>query len=371
MTRDDAADASVPVGRVCQILEISVYPPPPAGWAVRVEFLKKRLEAEGHKCVVLNLGHARKIPSPEYETVLNGLDYLRKVWRYSRQGYVAHVHLNGTSVKGFVLTFIAEVVNLCWGRRCFMTFHAGVDQIYFPRPKYPWLLPVFWVLFTIPKRIVCNSEAVKQKIQEYGVGEDKIAAIPAFSEQYLEYRAAPLSPEVEAYYQRFAHPLFTYIRIRHGFYLDTLIEGVARLVVRDPEVCLILCGVAGDIDQRLWTDLQERIGRHHLEHRICVIDQLSRAEFLTALHRSRIYVRTPTSDGVCSSVLEALSLGVPVVAAENGTRPVGVITYSATDPDDLANVVSEVLAKRDAIAAALPRPALRDTLGDEVHLLTS
>jgi hypothetical protein len=74
---------------------------------VRVQFLKRHLEQYGHECVVLNIGSSRAIRSPEYETVLGGWDYVRKVWRFSRQGFVAHVHVNGASPKGFVLAILA------------------------------------------------------------------------------------------------------------------------------------------------------------------------------------------------------------------------------------------------------------------------
>ena len=134
-----------------------------------MQFLKEHLERHGHECVVLNIGSSRAIPSPEYETVLGAWDYVRKVWRFSRDGFVAHVHVNGASPKGFVLAILAELINLAFGRRCFLTFHAGVEQVYFPRPKYPALLPMYWVLFTLPKAIICNSEEVKSKIVEYGV----------------------------------------------------------------------------------------------------------------------------------------------------------------------------------------------------------
>ena len=70
-----------------RLLEVTSYPPPRAGWGIRVEFLKKRLEAEGHTCVVLNISTSRNIPSAEYETVLGGGDFLRKVWRFARQGF--------------------------------------------------------------------------------------------------------------------------------------------------------------------------------------------------------------------------------------------------------------------------------------------
>src|SRR5687768_11641191 len=95
-----------------KILQITAYPPPRCGWGVRVQFLKRRLEDLGHACVVLNTGPGRKIPSNEYETVMSGPDYLRKVWRFSRQGFVAHVHTNGKAPQGLLLALIAEVVNL-------------------------------------------------------------------------------------------------------------------------------------------------------------------------------------------------------------------------------------------------------------------
>jgi len=150
-----------PRTREARVLEVTSYPPPRAGWGIRVEFLKKRLESEGHACVVLNIGTSRAIPSDQYETVISGGDFVRKVWRYSRQGFIVHAHANGDALKGIGLALIAEALNLLSGQRCFLTFHAGAIQRYFPRTRSRWLFPVFWLLFTIPRRIICNSEAVK------------------------------------------------------------------------------------------------------------------------------------------------------------------------------------------------------------------
>lgn len=353
-----------------RILQITSYPPPRAGWGMRVELLKKALEADGHSCVVLNIGRSRTIPSPEYETVLGGRDYVAKVWRFSRAGYVAHVHVNGESPKGFVLALLAQFINLVSGQRSFLTFHAGVDQLYFPLPKYRWLWPMYWTMFAIPKRIVCNSEAVKQKIREYGVPASKIVPIPAFSTQYLAHDGGELPPAVARFYETHPSVLFTYIRVRPGFFLDTLIEGFARLVRSRPHVGLVICGVSGDIDAALMADMEARISHHQLGDRVHIVDDLDHDAFLTALTRSVAYVRTPVTDGVASSVLEALSLGVPVVGSENGTRPPGVITYRADDPESLAAAMARVLTQREDIVASLPRPAVRDTLSEEMQLLT-
>ena len=354
-----------------KILQITSYPPPRAGWGVRVQFLKKHLEAGGHECVVLNIGTSRAIPSDEYETVLGGLDYVRKVWRFSRKGFVAHVHVNGASPKGLVLAILAAVLNLASGRRCFLTFHAGIEQVYFPRAKYPSLLPVFWLLFAIPRWIICNSEEVKAKIVEYGVNPSKIVPIAAFSRQYLESGSDPLPPEVEAFYRRFDQVVFCYMKMRPLFFPVATVEGFARVAARRPDVGLLLCGILGNMEPGIWPAVQARLAQPDLRDRVLIVDDLPHELFLQALGRASVCLRTHLSDGVCSSVMEALSLGVPVVAAENHNRPPGVVTYPPEDVAALAATLEDVLNRRDEIAAALERPEVRDTLAEEAALLTS
>jgi glycosyltransferase involved in cell wall biosynthesis len=357
--------------RRARILEITSYPPPRAGWGVRVEFLKQHLEAAGHECVVLNIGKSRNIPSTEYETVAGAGDYVRKVWRFCRSGFVTHVHINGSTAKGLVLTIAAQMLNLLCGKRCVLTFHAGVKQVYFPRAHAPLLWPVFWIMFTLPRTIICNNEAVKAKIQEYGIPGRKIRPIPAFSRQYLEAEAESLDPRIESFYQRFDHIVFTYVRVRDGFYLETLVDGFRRLAARRADVGLVVCGVAGDINPVLWQKVERGIAEHRLADRVCIVDDLPHEHFLAALKRSSLYLRTPTSDGVASSVLEALAMGVPVVAAENGTRPAGTITYAPADGGSLADAVDLVLSDRAAAVAAIPPVPVRDTLHEEATLLAA
>jgi glycosyltransferase involved in cell wall biosynthesis len=336
-----------------------------------VQFLKRYLERRGHRCVVLNIGSSRAIPSEEYETVLGGLDYVRKVWRFSRQGLVAHVHVNGTSPKGFVLAVLALLINLVSGRRSFLTFHAGIDQVYFPRPKYPMLWPVFWTLFTIPRTIICNSEEVKAKIVEYGVRPPKIVPIPAFSAQYMESTTERLPADLEAFYQRYEHIVFCYIKMRPLFFPLATIEGFTRLAAKRPDVGLVLCGTVGHMEPDIWKAVQPRIADRALRDRVIVVEDLPHDLFLQALGRSSLYLRTHLSDGVCSSVLEALALRVPVVATENHTRPSGVITYEADDLDALARTLDDVLRRHDQIVGGLPQPDVRDTLAEEAALLTA
>jgi glycosyltransferase involved in cell wall biosynthesis len=354
-----------------RILEVTSYPPPRAGWGIRVEFLKKALEIDGHQCVVLNIGTSRRVPSDEYETVLSGSDFVRKVWRYSRQGFLVHAHANGDALKGLVLALVAELINLACGRRCYLTFHAGVIQCYFPRERAPWLAPVFWLLFAIPHRIICNSDAVKARIRGYGIPASKIVPIAAFSKQYLEFTPATLPQHLSAFFDRYPHVVFTYIRMRPLFFPFTLIDGMARLMTHRRDIGLVLCGTSGHADDGVWEGVQDRIRWHRLEDHICVVEDLDHDAFLTALQRSSVYLRTPITDGVASSVLEALVLGIPVVACENGTRPTGVVTYSAEDGQEMADRLDYVITHRAELIRTMARVDMQDTVTQEIELLTS
>lgn len=355
----------------CKILQISGYPPPRSGWGVRVQYLKQLLEEQGHECVVLNTGVSRKIPSPEYETVLGLRDYTAKVWRFTRAGFLPHVHVNGKSTTGLALALIAEIVARINGRRAVLTFHAGVQQQYFPRSTAPAWVPLFSLLFRLPAHIICNNEAVKALICEYGVSPEKVTPIQAFSRQYLQFTPASLGNELEAFWSRYPCVLFSYLNLRPGYHPETLLEAFEQLAERRSDTGLVLCGVMGHPDPELEARVRARLDKASLHSRIRMVDDLDHDQFLTALSRAAVFVRTPPEDGVSSSVLEALALRTPVVAAANDSRPRGVITYPATDAAALAGVLDDVLARRADIVASMPAPDIPDTLSTEVAILTA
>jgi glycosyltransferase involved in cell wall biosynthesis len=302
---------------------------------------------------------------------MSGGDFVRKVWRYSREGFVVHAHGNGDALKGLMLALTAELINLLSGKRCYLTFHAGAIQRYFPRHRNRWLIPAYWLLFVMPRRIICNSNAVKECIAGYAISRSKIVAIPAFSRQYMEFTPAPLPVDLESFLGRYPHIVFTYLRMRPLFFPTTLVHGMAEVMRHRGDVGLVICGMAGHADHGVRPEFEAAIQRHGIRHRICLLDDLDHDAFLTMLQRSTLYVRTPITDGVASSVLEALTLGVPVVACENGNRPAGVITYPATDAARLAAAVEQVLAHRADVIGSMNRSDVPDTVADEVALLTS
>lgn len=346
------------------ILQITSYPPPRAGWGVRVEHVRRRLERDGHVCDVLNMGASRRIPSPDYVDVQGGLDYARKVWRFCRRGYLVHAHLNGDSPKGLVLTLLAQLLSVCCGRRAVITFHAGPLQRYFPQERSWLFAPGYWLVFLLSSRIICNSSVVTERIAGYGVRPGKIRAIPAFSRQYLDFERVALPPPVDAFMCAHEPVICSYVFFRPEFFIPSLIDAMRQLVAQFPRIGLVIMGSdAGS------GPIAEQIDRHGVREHVLLSGDQPHDAFLTIMTGSRLYVRTPPKDGVCSSVLEALALGVPVVASENGTRPPSVVTFLPDDADDLADTIAHVLRHEADVRAAIIQPEIRDTVADEAALL--
>lgn len=347
-----------------KILEITSYPPPRAGWGVRVSFLREHLVSQGHDCQVLNIGKSRTTPSRDYVDVQGGWDYLRKVASHLRRGYMVHTHINGDGNKGWGLALAAQVMAKLWHRPCALTFHAGPQQRYFPRQRSRLWVPFFRVIFRLAQVIICNSAAVKDGIREYGVPAGKIHAIPAFSRQYLEFEHVNLGSEVKAFLRAHSPCLTVYFFLRPEFYIESFLEALGRLAGRLPELGVVAVGM--DTQSPEFDRMLRKAG---VEGCVFRAGDLDHDSFLALLSDADFYVRTPAKDGVCSSVLEALSVGTPVIASQNGHRPASVVTFVADSAQSLADELETAWRRYADVTAALVKPAVEDTVEVEADLL--
>ena len=347
-----------------KVLEISSYPPPRAGWGMRIYFLKQEMEKQGHVCQVLNVGKGRFLTGRDFIPVFSGFDYVKKVFRYRLKGYLIHMHLNGDSPKGFVLTTLALLISVLTFRRPVITFHAGPVQKYFPQSKARLLTPLYKLIFTLPRTIICNNEAVKKAIMGYGINGDKIVPIQAFSKQYLNFEKVELKPEVEKFFTEHDPVIASYVFFRPEFFIEDMIHAVAKLVKKYPKFGLVIMGSEMGSEE-----IQALIKELGIEDHVILAGDQDHDSFLTILTRSKLYLRTPFKDGIASSVLEALSLDVPVVACDNGSRPPSTVTYENRNIDDMASKVEYVLEHHDEVVKNIIHPEIKDTIQDEIKVL--
>jgi glycosyltransferase involved in cell wall biosynthesis len=348
-----------------RILQIGPYPPPGTGWSVRIKMLKRYLERAGHICVVLNTNKNRRQKSQEFVAAHNGLDYAWKVLKYCCRGFLVHMHINGKSTKSPILALLAESISLFFGRRAVLTFHAGPVQDYFPKQKKFWIDFPFRLIFLLAGKIICNNETVKARIVEYGIRPEKIIPIPAFCPQYLEDKAEP-PVEINKFVNGHHPVASSYIYLRPDFNINFLMRGLQSVLQHYPRLGLIFMGAYRETQM-----LNQLLHQHGLSGNSFIASDLDHGDFLATLAASKVYIRTPVVDGASSSVLEALGLGICVVASENGNRPEGVMTYQDGNVDDFVQKVRAALDNGFDCKemGSLRVREIRDTLTEEIALL--
>jgi glycosyltransferase involved in cell wall biosynthesis len=316
-----------------KILEIGNYPPPVCGWSIQTKLLVEEIRRRGVICDVLNLNENRTKQSSEYVSVQSGFDYLLKLVRFAARGYHFQVHVNGQSEKGYVLALVAAIIGRLARQPVTLSWRGGLQQKYFPRPRFGCARLLYAVLFLLAGRISCNNSTVKTAIEQYGVSSHRVTAIPGFSVQHLGFERVQLKPETDKFLDSHCPVFFCYVSFRPEYKLCTLRQAMFSFQQRYPNAGFIWLGFptkelpAAESFVASWPQEERRS--------VLLLSNVPHDEFLTLLIRSTAYIRTPACDGVSASVLEALSLGIPVVASQNGQRPLNVLTYEADSHEDL------------------------------------
>jgi glycosyltransferase involved in cell wall biosynthesis len=329
--------------------------------------LRRELEQRGWDCPVMNLNENRRVRSPEYIDVQSGWDYFRKVWSHVWRGYALQIRVNAESKKGYLLALAAMLMAILGGRPALLTYCGGHRQTYFPAPKRSFRYWAFALLFRVPTRIYCDSEPVKEVLLTTGVDAARVMPVPLFSSENIHFTPAKLPESVQTFISRRAGIFFLYVCYRKEYQLEFLAEVIRRFVAQHPSIGFLLVGTS---DKEL-EQLQQFCRAQGLEDATCITGSVTHDAFLTMVTRSLACIRSPLTDGVSSSVLEALALGVPVLGVDNGTRPAGVELWRQDDPESLLKLMTEAVMNRSAMIARMPRLAADDNtrkLADDVEM---
>ena len=339
-----------------RILQIGNWPPPVCSWTMSLVGLRKELEARGWDCQVMNLNENRKVRSPEYIDVQDGWDYLKKVTGLVARGYAVHVRVNGETRKGYVLALIALGLARLFGRPALLTYGGGHQQSFFPAPRKSFRFWAFWFLFRVPHKIYCNSNKVKQALLTTGIRPELVSPIPHFSTHYVQFTPAALPDEVEEFYRRHAGVFFSYVCFRKEFALEFLAKAIRQFRLSHPDIGFMM---VGPWDREMPT-MRAFLKTEKLDDAVCILGSVPHDTFLTLLSRSLAYIRTPMTDGTCSSVLESLELKVPVLAADNGARPDGTELWNKGDVESLLGLMNAAVKHHEEMVARIPDLEIED-----------
>ena len=354
-----------------KVLMVGPYPPPEGGWSTALREEREELNERGVDCRVLNIGVNRRETSEDYTCVHNGIDFVMKLLRYGLSGYRFRLHMNGDSLKGMAIVTVASLIGTaCLHRPC-LSFHAGINQRFFPHRSNPLLWIAWSLVFNLSRIVICDSDEIRDRILVYRMGDCGVFGLSPFSSRRVTYvPVMPGNPE-RSFLSSHEPILFSYFAYRPEYDVAMLLEAVKRLRIRFPMLGLLAVDDRSHQNPAIEEEVRTLLERDQLNGAVLMTGEVDRDKFLTLMSMSHIYVRTPLTDGVCSSVLEALYMQVPVVASDNGMRPQGVVTYSGSSIEDMVSTVAEAIENRERLKESISKqiPQVEDTMAQLVDIM--
>jgi len=325
------------------VLLIGPYPPPYGGPGVHMMHLRRALEAEGAKCVVLSIWASKGAPAPDVLQARSGVEYCMTVLRYLRQGFHVHHFFNVESWKAIALAALAATLARITNGSYSIGFIGGPTQRYLDRSSILWGQLLRMTLKSA-EFIICNNELVLSALTRRGAPVSRVHPIPAFhAEQVAEI--GNLEPECEEFVQAhdpvlcaIVHPRFETGIPHHE--MNLLIQALDILSNSFSQVGCVVMGGAGYVSE--YAQAVEQAG---LADHFHFAGELSHGDCLAVMRASSVFVRAYLRDGTSSSVREALALGTPAVASRNPQHPLSAEQFEPNSASSLAAAVTRVVDK--------------------------
>jgi len=333
-----------------KVLQIGPYPPPYGGVQTNLVAIRSFLRKRGIPCAVINVTRHRK---PEADNVYYPETPAQVVQLLARLDCdLIHQHIGGLLTNRILALGLA--CTLRPGAKAVMTFHSGG----FPSmPEGQALGPNSFAGFVFRRfdGLIGVNDEIMGFFAKMRVRDNRARLIPPHAFISEEGSAASIPEPLATFLSEHDPLLLSAGQLEPEYDLALQIDAIAQLRKKFPRAGLAILG-SGSLERELRSKIEAQPGSEH----ILLAGDVPHAATMAAMSRSRIVLRTTLYDGDAISVREALHVGTPVIASDNGMRPPGVHLVPKCDLDALLRAIEEVLAK----------PAVRShaSNGDESNL---
>jgi glycogen(starch) synthase len=324
-----------------RILLLGPYPPPHGGVQTNLVAIREALLADGVPCSVINLHRFRTGKGEGVHHPVSAFDTLRLLFRLRYD--VAHLHVGGGVTPR--LLALSLVCCLMPRKKAVLTFHSG---------GYPSseagrrAAPRTWrgFVFRCFDRVIAVNKEIEALFRRYGVPPGRLRLIYPHA---LPSRAPEVElPEPLARFLCEHSPVLITVGLLEPEYdLELQIAALGEIRKVHPRAGLVLVG-AGSLEGAL----RETISRQPWAKDVLLCGDVAHEATLGAIALADVFLRTTLYDGDSVAVREALHLGTPVVATDNGMRPEGARLFPARDMGALCRAVLRALAAPRPEAAA-------------------
>ncbi len=315
-----------------RVILVGAYPPPHGGLQTNLVGIRDCLRRHGHHCAVINITRHRRADGDDVHYPKTGLGVLRLLWKLPAD--IVHVHIGGSLTPRLLALCLASTA--LPGRKAVLTFHSGgYPSSPEGRTARPWTLR--GIVFRRLDAVIAVNAEIAEMFGRFGLTRERVRLILPHGAPEID-GTAPLPEPIRSFYESHRPVLATVGLLEPEYDLKLQIETLGAIRRDFPGAGLVIIG-AGSLE----ADLRERIGRQPWREHILLCGDVPHASTLRAIAASDVLLRTTLYDGDAISVREALALGTPVVATDNGMRPEGVHRIAVSDGDALVREAGVVL----------------------------
>ena len=317
-----------------RILQLGPYPPPHGGVQTNLVAIRSFLRQRGIPCAVINITRHRKQDADEVYYPKGALQLLRLLARLEFD--VLHLHIGGMLTPR--LLSLGLICALRPGAKSVMTFHSGLFP---PSLEGRALGPVSFAGFVLRRfdALVAVNEEIMAFFQRLGVSFNRARLISPYSFLPVESCSPTLPESLAAFFSSHDPVLISVGLLEPEYDVPLQIDTFPHIQQRFPKAGLLLIG-SGSLEG----ELRARIQANSCAPHILLAGDVPHAATMTAISRARLLLRTTLSDGDALSIREALQLGIPVIATDNGMRPAGVHLIAKSNPSQLQQAIERQLA---------------------------
>jgi glycosyltransferase involved in cell wall biosynthesis len=324
-----------------RILQFGVFPPPEGGVQTNVKDIRDYLRARDIQNGVIHLSRHRRpdgdgvfYPKSPMEVMRAALSYPASIW---------HFHLGGNLNRSLLglYCFGTSVP----GKKTVLTFHSGG---YPSSPDGQQSNLLRDVIFRRFDRVVAVNAEMVEMFVRLGVKREKVHLILPYALP-SEPPHAEIPSTIAAFMERHSPLLVAVCGLEPEYDIALQIEAMAGILDRLPSAGLIVLG-GGSLEAQL----RAQIALKPYSDSILLCGDVPRAATLNIVVRSDLFLRTTWYDGDAISVREALQFDVPVIATDNGMRPVGVTLIPPRDRSALVHAATALLTRPKSPRLAKP-----------------
>jgi glycosyltransferase involved in cell wall biosynthesis len=340
------------------VLQLGPYPPPHGGVQTNLVAIREHLRGHQIGAPVINLTRHRRADADEVFYPSTALAVVRLL--FALPADIIHLHIGGQLTARLLALIL--VCTLVPGRRVVLTFHSG------GYPNWDENIAVSrrslrgFILRRLDAVIAVNTQ-IAEMFHRFGVAADRVHVICPYSPVSVRDDLA-LPDEIRTFCE--AHsPLLTTIGLLESEYdLALQITSMTQIRRTSPTAGLVIIG-SGSLE----ADLRRLIASEPAGKHVLLCGDVPHAVTLRVLSQSDVFLRTTHYDGDSVSVREALQLGIPVLATDNGMRPRGVHLISASNKEALSDAVARLVAAGRVHDATAESPV--EHLDEVLHLYSS